>query len=219
MRQTCSICEILRLRIDTDIKAGKSVICSKLVEHIQDNSHNTDMTVIYYFYPHHQASQNQSSDVLRSLATQLLTGTTSLAPYVLETFASHGQKPTRKNLGTILEKMITSLSSLRIVVDGLDECLLDDQDEIMKDLLRIKGSTPGACKLLLSTRKHRSISRWLHLKPTIRLDDNTEHINLTISSFIHPRLQTLRDRFSPAIVDPLKNLLLEKANGCSFLDF
>ena len=176
------------------------------------------MTVIYHFFPHHQASQTQSSDVLRSLTTQLLAETPSLAPYLLETFASRGQKPTKKNLGTILEKMITSLSSLRVVVDGLDECLQDDQDEIMQDLLRIKGSTPGACKLLLSSQKHRSISKWLHLKPTLRLDDKTEHINSTISSFIHPRLQNLRDRFSPAIVDPLENLLLEKANGCGFLD-
>ena len=177
------------------------------------------MPVIYYFYPHRQASSTQSSEVLRSLATQLLAKTTSLAPYVLDTFASHGQKPTKKHLGTILEKMITSLPSLRIVIDGLDECLQDDQDEIMQDLLRIKGSTPGACKLLLSSRKHRIISKWLHLKPTIRLDNNTAHINSTISSFIHPRLQTIRDRFDPAIVDHLENLLLEKANGCSFLDF
>ena len=204
------------LKIYTDINAGKSVICSKIIEHIQDN---TDITVIYYFCPHHQAPRTQSSDVLRSLATQLLAETTSLAPYVLETFASNGQKPTKKNLGIILEKMVTSLRSLRIVVDGLDEFLQDDQDEIIQDLLRIKGSTPGAYKLLISTRKHPSISRWLHLKPTIPLDDRTENINSTISSFIHPRLQILRDRFSPAIVDRLGNLLLEKANGCGFLKF
>ena len=171
------------------------------------------MAIIYYFCPHHQASQTQSSDVLRSLATQLLARTTSLAPYVLETFASNGQQPTKKNMGIILEKMITSLPSLRIVFDGLDECLQNDQDEIIQDLLRIKGSTPGACKLLFSSQKHRSISRRLHLRPTIRLDDNTENINSTISSFIHPRLQTLRDRFSPAKVDHLENFLLEKADG------
>ena len=177
------------------------------------------MAIIYYFCPHHQASQTKSSDVLRSLATQLLARTTSLAPYVLETFASNGQQPTKKNLGKILEKMITSLPSLRIVFDGLDECLQDDQDEIIEDLLRIKRPTPGACKLLFSSQKHRSIYRRLHLKPTIGLDDNTENINSTISSFIHPRLQTLRDRFSSVIVDHLENLLLDKANGCGFLYF
>lgn len=190
---------------------GKSVICSKLVEHLQDDK---DVTVIYYFFPHHQASQIRASEVLRSFATQLLGGNASLAPYILETFANNGQKPTKKNLGTILEKMIASLPSLRIVVDGLDECLQDDQDEIVQDLLRIKGPAPGACKLLLSSRKHRSISRWLHSKPNIRLDDNIKNVNLTISSFIYSKLQSLRDRFSPAIVDELGTLLLAKANGC-----
>lgn len=174
------------------------------------------MTVIYYFCPHLQASQTQVSNVLRSFATQLLARNASLAPYILETFASNGQKPTKRNLGTIIEKMISSLPSLRIVVDGLDECLQDDQDEIMEDLLRIKGPAPGACKLCISSRKHRSISRWLHSKPTIRLDDNTDNINSTISSYIHPRLRSLRDHFSPAIVDSLGNRLLEKANGCTF---
>lgn len=99
------------------------------------------------------------------------------------------------------------------MVDGIDECGLDDQDEIIEDLLSIKGPVPGACKLLLSSRKHPSISRWLHSKPVVRLDDNTDNVNSTISSFIHPRLQKLRDRFSPAIVDDLGDLLLARANG------
>lgn len=171
------------------------------------------MTVIYYFCPHLQASQTQVSDILRSFATQLLAGNPSLAPYILETFASNGQKPTKKNLGTIIEKMVSSLPSLRIVMDGLDECLQDDQDEIIQDLLRIKGPAPGACKLCISSRMHRSISRWLHSRPTVRLDDNTDNVNSTISSFIHPRLQSLRDTFSPAIVDSLENRLLKKADG------
>lgn len=175
------------------------------------------MTVIYHFYPHRQASQTPASEILRSFATQLLAGNASLAPYILETFANNGQKPTKKNLGIILEKMITLFSSLRIVVDGLDEFPQDDQDEIIQDLLKIKGSVSGACKLLFSSRKHRSISRWLNSKPTIPLDDNTDNVNSTISSFIYPRLQSLRDRFSPVIVDGLGKRLLEKANGCVFL--
>lgn len=172
------------------------------------------MAVIYYFCPHHRASRVNASEIFRSLTTQLLVVNTSLAPYILETFANNGQKATKKNLGIILEKMITSLSSLRILVDGLDECLQDDQEEIIQDLLQIKGPVQGACKLLLSSRKHRSISRWLHSKPTVRLDDNCDNVNSTISSFIDPRLQSLRHHFSPTIVDSLGDGLLAKANGC-----
>ena len=195
---------------NTEVKLGKSVICSKLIEHVQDHP---DIAIIYYFCNHQQASQTQASEVLRSFATQLLAQNTTLAPYILEEFANNGQKPTKRNLGKILERLIATLGPLRIVVDGIDECRQDDQDEIIEDLLRIKGPVVGSCKLLLSSRKHPSISRWLHSKPTVRLDDNTDHVNSTISSFIRPRLQSLRDRFSPVVVDGLENLLVAKANG------
>ncbi|KAM0794096.1 hypothetical protein BDR22DRAFT_815754 [Usnea florida] len=196
------------------------IIISWLGQGVRDHSviwlngkPGADIAVIYYFCNHQQASQTQASEVLRSFATQLLAQNTTLAPYILEQFVNSGQKPTKRNLGKILERLIATLGSLRIVVDGIDECGQDDQDEIIEDLLRIKGPVVGACKLLLSSRKHPSISRWLHSKPTIRLDDNTDHVNSTISSFIRPRLQSLRNRFSPAVVDGLGDLLLAKANG------
>ena len=74
------------------------------------------MTLIYYFYPHYQASQTQMSGILRNFVTQLLARNASLSPYILETFANNGQKPTKKILGAILEKMITSIPSLRILL-------------------------------------------------------------------------------------------------------
>ena len=196
---------------NTDVNLGKSVICSKLVEYVQDHP---DIAIIYYFCDRQQESQTQVSELLRSFTTQLLAQNTTLAPYILEEFANNGRKPTKRNLGKILEKLIATLGSLRIVVDGIDECGQDDQDEIIEDLLNIKGPVVGACKLLLSSRKHPSISRWLHTKPTIRLDDKIDHVNSTISSFIRPRLQSLRNRFNPAVVDGLGDLLLAKANGC-----
>ncbi|CAD6565730.1 MAG: hypothetical protein ASARMPREDX12_006744 [Alectoria sarmentosa] len=153
--------------------AGKSVICSKLVEHVQEK---TDMAVIYYFCPHHQASQTSASEVLRSFATQLLTGNASLAPYILETFANNGQKPTKKNLGMILEKMITSVSSLRIIVDGLDECLQEDQDEIIQDLLRIKGPASGAYPRVAEEEKRSNVTLCLHELHLYAIDHWVDHL-------------------------------------------
>ena len=56
---------------------GKSVICSKLVGHIQAQ---TDIVVIYYFCSYLQASLSVPSDVLRNFATQLLQADSELAP-------------------------------------------------------------------------------------------------------------------------------------------
>ncbi len=189
---------------------GKSVICSKLVEHIQQK---TKIVAIFYFFSHNQTFQKQATEVLRSFATQLLAASTDLAPYILESFANNGQRATKKNLGIILEKMITSLPAIRIVVDGLDECPQNEQDEVIEDLLRIRSPVPGACKVLLSSRKQRNISRLLQAKPTFRLDDNAENVNGTIASFVQPRLQYLRNEFDPEIIDELGRQVLSKANG------
>ena len=189
---------------------GKSVICSKLIEHIQGKS---KMVVIFYFFSRHQNLQKHATEVLRSFASQLLAANTDLAPYILENFANNGQRPTKKNLGVILEKMIASLPTIRIVIDGLDECPQSEQEEIIEDLLRIRGRVSGACKVLFSSRKHRTISKYLQSKPTLRLDDNAENVNATIASFVQPRLQYLRTGFDPIIVDELGSQLLSKANG------
>ena len=192
------------------LPSGKSVICSKIVEHVQNI---TGMVVIFYFCHHHQNSQSQANEVLRTFTTQLLAANTELAPYILETFANNGLKPTKKHLGVILEKMIASFTAVRIVVDGLDECPQSDQDEIIQDLLSIKGVTPGACKVLLSSRKLSSISRFLEARPTIRLDDNAGNVNSTISSFVHSQLELLRQKFDPIMIDELGRQILAKANG------
>ncbi len=179
----------------------------------------TDGVVIFYFCGHRQPSQSPANDILRSFATQLLTANTELAPYILDTFANQALRPTKKYLGVILERLITSLSSVRVVVDGLDECAISEQKEIIGDLLSIKGSVPGACKILLSCRKLPSISKLLQDKPTLRLDDHAENVKSTISSFVHQRLGPLRQNFDSNIIDELEDQILVKANGIFAIAF
>lgn len=99
------------------------------------------------------------------------------------------------------------------MVDGLDECATSEQEEILEDLLRIKGPAPGACKILLSCRKLPSIFRVLQSKPTLRLDDHAESLNATISSFVHRQLESLRQNFDSYIINDLESQILAKANG------
>ena len=102
---------------------------------------------------------------------------------------------------------------MKIVVDGLDERATSEQEEIIEDLQRIKGSVPGACKVLLSCRKVPSVFRLLQDKPTLRLDDHAESVNATISSFVHQGLGSLRQAFDSDIIDELEGQIIAKANG------
>lgn len=116
----------------------------------------------------------------------------------------------------ILEKLLTSLPVTRIIVDGLDECPGNEQDEVLEDLLRLRGPIPGACKVLISSRMNRTISKILDSKPNFRLNDNAENVNASIASFVRPQLQYLRTEFDSKIIDELGHHLLSKANGWSF---
>ncbi|MDI1484917.1 MAG: hypothetical protein OHK93_000051 [Ramalina farinacea] len=191
---------------------GKSVICSKIIEHL----HSSDATkIIYYFCRHNRETQYPATDILKEFATQLLAANRELAPYILDTFANNGLKPAKRHLTVIVERLIAALPSVRMIVDGLDELSSNAQEEVMKDLLKLKGSSVGAYKLLFSSQCIPTITKKLRDKPQLRLEDCSESIDATIAIFVKPKMDDLRQRFDldPSIVDGLESKILQKAQG------
>lgn len=172
------------------------------------------MLVVYYFCSPRQLTLGLSNELLRNLATQLLAAKKEFAPYILDKFANNGLRPTKKILGIILEKLITSVDkAVRIIVDGLDECSRDDYEEAIEDLLSIRGQSAGACKILIASQKLASISKLLQLKPTVRLDDYAENVNHTISSYVNSHLRSLHHDFSSELIEDLGHQIMTKAHG------
>jgi len=168
------------------------------------------MLVVYYFCSPRQLTLGLSNELLRNLATQLLAAKKEFAPYILD----NGLRPTKKILGIILEKLITSVDkAVRIIVDGLDECSRDDYEEAIEDLLSIRGPSAGACKILIASQKLASISKLLQLKPTVRLDDYAENVNHTISSYVNSHLRSLHHDFSSELIEDLGHQIMTKAHG------
>ena len=189
---------------------GKSVICSKIIEHLQSSD---STTIIYYFCRHDQETRYPATDILKEFANQLLAANRELAPYILDTFANNGLRPTKKYLIAIVEMLIAALPSVRVIVDGLDELPKNFQEEVMKDLLKLKGSSIGAYKLLLSSQCSSTTTQTLGNKPQLRLEDCSKYVDETIATYIKPTMDELRQRFDPAMVDELESKILGKAQG------
>ena len=187
---------------------GKSVVCAKIIEHIQEN---TTSTAAFFFCGHQSSSQKQAKDLFRNIAAQLLRANISMSPYILETFASNGLRPTIKNLQTIVEKLVECLISVRIVVDGIDESDPSDQRDMLTDLLKMRSLR--SCKILFSSRRQPSISKFLQTKPTIKLENHADSVNNTISCLVHARLGDLRRKFGEGTVNELEGQIIEKADG------
>ena len=188
---------------------GKSTLCSKIIEHLQDK---VDSTVIFYFCRHDNVTRSPALDILRTLATQLLAANNDFAPYIIENYINAGKRPSRKILLDIIGTMIGSIESVRVILDGVDEWPEVDLIEAIEDLLSLNGPQQGQCKVLVSSRRVRSLSKTLGSKSILRLEDHAEHLNSTISSFVNVRLHSLRKKFDTGLVDELQRTILSKAN-------
>ncbi|KAG8532913.1 uncharacterized protein KY384_002791 [Bacidia gigantensis] len=190
----------------TRIGKGKSVLCAKVIENIQAKA---GMTVAFYFC-HHNPPPNAITEVLGSISTQLLAANTNLAPFVLETFASNGLKPSRKALKEIISTLLDSLESVRLIVDGVDEWPQDEAAEVIDELLSLKTTT--RFKILIASRRLSMISAKLGVKEAMRLEDHADDVNASISAFVGSSLGQLRERFNGSLVDELQRQILDKAN-------
>ena len=193
------------------LTVGKTVACSKIIEQIQNH---TDTVVMYYFI-----SDSESSDaipfpgalgpkvaqwawtmpeygtlynILRSFAQQLLTNSTSSAPYIVEMFVEKGLAPTKENLDIILKIFIISLPSVRIVIDGLDRGPRSEYDEIIYYAQEIRKLAPPAYKVLFSSRDLPGISKKLQGEAIVRLSNQTASPRLykALTTLQATRMQT-----------------------------
>ena len=167
--------------------------------------------VIYYFCSYSQSSRGQEVEVLRSLTRQLFIANAKLAPYFLKNFVDKGLTPTKKCLRSIFQFLVTSTPFVRIIIDGLDEVPQSEQEEIIGEVLRIKGSDSGACKVLFASRRSIPISQMLQDKASINLGESFEHINNQISSFIRSRLSPLC--LAPHFSDEIEHRVVTGAQG------
>ncbi|KAL8857778.1 MAG: hypothetical protein Q9178_005678 [Gyalolechia marmorata] len=136
-----------------------------------------------------------------------------MAPYILDTFASNGLRPTIKSLRIIAERLIGSLASVRIIIDGIDETDPSHQKEIIEDLMGLKRSSQDSCKILMSTRRQPLISKLLQMKPTIRMENHADSMDSMISSFVHRKLSGLRQRHRTDTIDQVESQIVKKADG------
>lgn len=201
---------------------GKSLICSKLVDHLQQKrlQDNKVSTVLFFFCRHDNGLSRSATEILRTFTTQLLAANLELAPYILETWASNGLRPSKRTLQEIIYRTIDSLSSIRILVDGLDEWPQHECEEVIKDLLNIRshsnGRPAGRCKVLMSSRRLPAISKLIGHMPKLRLETCSKEVGISINAFVSSRLCQLSsklNKFNANLMDELKQKVFAKANG------
>ena len=190
--------------------AGKSLICSLLVQHLQSQQR---LSTLYYFCINQSPKENTCANILRTLATQLLQQNSDMASLVNQAYLQKGSNRSGPAVRKLLIEVLPTAKTARIVIDGIDECEHATQQEVLRSLIEIQKSTNHCCKLLVSSRDEPQIQKPLAGKINLKLGDKTVG---DLSLYIKDRIKGLQDVF-PGIDSRLVRLaeqrLHSKAKG------
>lgn len=173
-----------------------------------------DSLVLYFFCTYRSLESSESVHVLRSLVAQILRKIPECAADVCNNYIGKGETPSIGNLRKLLPHLLSAAPLTRIVLDGLDECAIDDQKKTLKDILAMVQDKSLNCRVLISSREVPGISRSLSQKAKISLSEENKSINMAIEYFINDKLADLQQlQQQNELVESLKKTMNEKAQG------
>ena len=152
---------------------GKSFLCSLIVEHLPTRH---DLISLYYFCGHKSPDSDSCALILRTLTNQLVRQDRDLAPLIHQNYLTKGSKKSRPAMKKILKDVLPSSNStsIRIVLDGVDECEGTIQRDILADLIDIQRSVKHRCKVLIASRLQPEIKKSMLQSKHIPLGSKTE---------------------------------------------
>lgn len=193
---------------------GKSVLCSSLIHHLQEQQ----SPILYFFCTYRSKPSCKNVNILKSLTAQAIGLNEEVIPYIIDNYACKTSAASAKELRTLLPHVLSNSPSGRIVLDGLDECDVDQQQLILRDVLAITQNAGPDWKVLIFSREIPTITQQLSnfsLKTRISLSEENHSINRAIGGFVDQKLQNL-PQDTPNLqgrADLLKNKLNTKSNG------
>ncbi|KAL1965282.1 hypothetical protein VTN77DRAFT_5884 [Rasamsonia byssochlamydoides] len=124
--------------------AGKTILTSIIVNHLEQKFTSDDSVGIAYLYCNFRRQQEQTPlDLLTILLKQLAQGRGSLPGSVKSLYEHHKQKGSRPGLDEImgaLQSVIAAYTKTFIIIDALDECAVSNgiRQQFLCEIFRIK---------------------------------------------------------------------------------
>lgn len=200
---------------------GKTVLSSTVItEILRQTNHSSGSYLAYFFFDFNDSEKQRSSQMIRSIITQLYSQSYDAMIEVEFLFSQFqdGQRPADlTSLMTTLQAAVRKNEHTYIILDALDEC--SDIVDLLAEIEKIvEWSIPGLH--LLCT------SRWLTtVKETVQnlttsdrmIQIQSKMVDTDISNYISQQLQTdpnlKRWRKRPDVQEEIRAALTEKVDG------
>lgn len=127
--------------------AGKTMITSIIVEHLQTKFRNDPNIAIAYLYCNFRRQQEQKPiDLLASLLKQLIQRRPSIPENVTSLYKHHyneRSRPSFNEISKVLHSIVTNYSRAFIIIDALDECHISNRGRgiLLSDVFNLQVKT------------------------------------------------------------------------------
>lgn len=124
--------------------AGKTVLTSIVVNHLQSKVHNTNIGVAYIYFNYKRRDEQQIDNVLGSLVKQLAEVQPSLPQAVQDLFKEHKNnrsRPSADELTRVFYYLVSTYSKVFLAFDALDECEGRQRAVILSQISQLQKMT------------------------------------------------------------------------------
>jgi hypothetical protein len=194
--------------------AGKTILCSTIIEHVKMLCGEWSSRKHAYFYFDFNDPQKRSVEgMLRSIIVQLCVRTTPVEVHDLYRQCDHGKsKPGRENLIKTLLSVLANSHQTYLIMDALDEC--SEREELLDMINRIVHMSSGT-NLLVTSRKERDIEEGLTDTIELRIGLDGPRIDADIRLYVDKSLENDKSlrKWTPSIKQEIKDALIRGAHG------
>lgn len=183
---------------DQDV-AGKTTLVSRIIDDMTERT-TLQRPLLNFYFEYGQSGKTLMVDMLRSFIEQLLQQDDAIVDDLHDTvLPAHPSEISSVSwLTSVATRILLAQRSCYIVVDGVDECALDQRKHILQWLKTILSESKVSnvvVKILVSGQRDGVIDAALHdCACNITLDDQARHLR-DIENFASSILNQIKDRF------------------------
>ena len=193
------------------IVSGKSVLCSQIIDHLWEQK---AFQPAFYFCSYTPTASDSCIDIIRNICAQLLSSYSDTVAYIYRTYVDTFRSTSIRPMKELLREVLSSLGSCRIIIDGLDECGVDQQKDILSAFLGLQDSAAESCKILFSSRNDDStIKRQLGRRTVINLKGQTDEAIAHYVRFNTDELSQSFEDLDQGMLDRIQQQVCSKAKG------
>ncbi len=197
--------------------AGKTILCSTVIEYIKTLcSPRSESRYAYFYFDFNDPQKRTVVGMLRSLILQLCVCQSQLHFSVHELYKECGdgnQQPTLQGLVKALLFLFTTSHRTYVVLDALDEC--SEREELLNTISQIVQSSSGEVNIFVTSRNERDISEGL--EGVIDVKINLEASTVDVDIELHVRKSLENDKklkqWKPLIKQEMLEALVNGAHG------